>query len=85
MVLEVVKEMWTENPKAKNGDEKIKPVAVTKIRLISKMFLRGDPQYDIAATRTFKSSLALYFMILVIVLVYVWLISCYFRITAIMI
>jgi len=52
MVLEGVKEMWTEDaPKTKIGDEKTKPVVVTKIRLISKMFLRGDPEYDIAATR----------------------------------
>jgi len=36
MVLENVKEMWTEVPKGKNK----KPV--NKDRFISKMFLRGD-------------------------------------------
>ncbi|KAL5640967.1 hypothetical protein ACGC1H_001444 [Rhizoctonia solani] len=36
MVLENVKEMWTENQKGKNGK------AVNKDRFISKMFLRGD-------------------------------------------
>ncbi|KAG8898741.1 mRNA splicing protein [Tulasnella sp. 403] len=36
MVLENVKEMWTEQPKGKNK----KPV--NKDRFISKMFLRGD-------------------------------------------
>ncbi|PPQ73224.1 hypothetical protein CVT24_010034, partial [Panaeolus cyanescens] len=36
MVLENVKEMWTETPKGKNK----KPV--NKDRFISKMFLRGD-------------------------------------------
>lgn len=38
MVLEQVRELWTETPKA--GKVKGKPV--TKDRLISKMFLRGD-------------------------------------------
>ncbi|KKY17141.1 putative small nuclear ribonucleoprotein sm d2 [Diplodia seriata] len=39
MVLENVKEMWTEKPKLANG----KPGrAVNKDRFISKMFLRGD-------------------------------------------
>lgn len=37
MVLENVKEMWTETPKGQKGG---KPV--NKDRLISKMFLRGD-------------------------------------------
>jgi small nuclear ribonucleoprotein D2 len=39
MVLENVKEMWTEVPKAKGGK---KGKAVNKDRFISKMFLRGD-------------------------------------------
>ncbi|WFD24790.1 mRNA splicing protein [Malassezia equina] len=38
MVLENVKEMWTEVPKSKSK----KPVHVRKDRFISKMFLRGD-------------------------------------------
>ncbi|KAH7673084.1 putative small nuclear ribonucleoprotein Sm D2-like protein [Aphelenchoides avenae] len=40
MVLEDVKEMWTEMPKTGKGKKKAKPVA--KDRFISKMFLRGD-------------------------------------------
>mmetsp|Transcript_4497 Transcript_4497/g.8407 ORF Transcript_4497/g.8407 Transcript_4497/m.8407 type:complete len:110 (+) Transcript_4497:137-466(+) len=40
MVLENVKEMWTENPKTGKGQKKAKPV--NKDRFISKMFLRGD-------------------------------------------
>eukprot|EP00310_Coccolithus_braarudii_P019130 CAMPEP_0183341252 /NCGR_PEP_ID=MMETSP0164_2-20130417/7520_1 /TAXON_ID=221442 /ORGANISM="Coccolithus pelagicus ssp braarudi, Strain PLY182g" /LENGTH=229 /DNA_ID=CAMNT_0025511513 /DNA_START=77 /DNA_END=767 /DNA_ORIENTATION=+ len=40
MVLENVKEMWTEVPKAGKGKAKSKPV--NKDRFISKMFLRGD-------------------------------------------
>ncbi|XP_024389965.1 uncharacterized protein [Physcomitrium patens] len=40
MVLENVKEMWTEVPKAGKGKKKAKPV--NKDRFISKMFLRGD-------------------------------------------
>jgi len=40
MVLENVKEMWTEVPKAARGQKKGKPV--NKDRFISKMFLRGD-------------------------------------------
>ncbi|VDK19491.1 unnamed protein product [Anisakis simplex] len=40
MVLENVKEMWTELPKTGKGKKKAKPVA--KDRFISKMFLRGD-------------------------------------------
>merc|ERR1712146_285529 len=39
MVLENVKEMWTEQPK---GVAKKKAKAVNKDRFISKMFLRGD-------------------------------------------
>lgn len=39
MVLENVKEMWTETPRLKDGS-KGKPV--NKDRFISKMFLRGD-------------------------------------------
>ncbi|KAJ3415016.1 N-alpha-acetyltransferase 10 [Chytridiales sp. JEL 0842] len=40
MVLENVKEMWTETPKTGKGKKKAKPV--NKDRFISKMFLRGD-------------------------------------------
>lgn len=40
MVLENVKEMWTELPKTGKGKKKSKPV--NKDRFISKMFLRGD-------------------------------------------
>lgn len=40
MVLEDVKEMWTEMPKTGKGKKKAKSVA--KDRFISKMFLRGD-------------------------------------------
>merc|ERR1711912_86298 len=40
MVLENVKEMWTEVPKSGKGAKKAKPV--NKDRYISKMFLRGD-------------------------------------------
>jgi small nuclear ribonucleoprotein D2 len=40
MVLENVKEMWSETPKSTNGKKKGKPV--NKDRFISKMFLRGD-------------------------------------------
>ena len=40
MVLENVKEMWTEVPKTGKGKKKAKPVS--KDRFISKMFLRGD-------------------------------------------
>ncbi|OWK16078.1 hypothetical protein Celaphus_00004623 [Cervus elaphus hippelaphus] len=40
MVLENVKEMWTEVPKSCKGKKKSKPV--NKDRYISKMFLRGD-------------------------------------------
>ncbi|KAJ3189552.1 Small nuclear ribonucleoprotein Sm D2 [Irineochytrium annulatum] len=40
MVLENVKEMWTEIPKTGKGKKKAKPV--NKDRFISKMFLRGD-------------------------------------------
>merc|ERR1711866_43056 len=40
MVLENVKELWTEVPKAGKGKKKAK--AVNKDRFISKMFLRGD-------------------------------------------
>ena len=40
MVLENVKEMWTETPKTGKGKKKSKPV--NKDRFISKMFLRGD-------------------------------------------
>lgn len=43
MILEGVKEMWTETPKVKGGDKK-KTVArpVNKERYISKLFVRGD-------------------------------------------
>lgn len=40
MVLEDVKEMWTEVPKSGKGQKKAKPV--NKDRFIPKMFLRGD-------------------------------------------
>ena len=40
MVLEGVKEMWTELPRTGKGKKKAKPV--NKDRYISKMFLRGD-------------------------------------------
>ncbi|XP_041468810.1 small nuclear ribonucleoprotein Sm D2 [Lytechinus variegatus] len=40
MVLENVKEMWTETPKAGKGKKRSKPV--NKDRYITKMFLRGD-------------------------------------------
>ncbi|KAI9209851.1 uncharacterized protein BJ171DRAFT_485234 [Polychytrium aggregatum] len=40
MVLENVKEMWSEVPKTGKGKKKAKPV--NKDRFISKMFLRGD-------------------------------------------
>lgn len=40
MVLENVKEMWTEAPKTGKGKKKSKPI--NKDRFISKMFLRGD-------------------------------------------
>jgi len=40
MVLENVKEMWTEEPRPGKGKKKAK--AVNKDRFISKMFLRGD-------------------------------------------
>merc|ERR1719472_599328 len=40
MVLENVKEMWTETPKTGKGKKKAKPV--NKDRFISKMFLGGD-------------------------------------------
>ena len=40
MVLENVKEMWTETPKTGKGKKKAKPV--NKDRYIAKMFLRGD-------------------------------------------
>ena len=40
MVLENVKEMWTEIPRAGKGKKKAKPV--NKDRYINKMFLRGD-------------------------------------------
>ncbi|CAG7728183.1 unnamed protein product [Allacma fusca] len=40
MVLENVKEMWTEHPQKGKGKKKSKPV--NKDRYISKMFLRGD-------------------------------------------
>ncbi|VDN19370.1 unnamed protein product [Gongylonema pulchrum] len=40
MVLEGVKEMWTELPKTGKGKKKAKPMA--KDRFIPKMFLRGD-------------------------------------------
>ncbi|KAJ8943755.1 hypothetical protein NQ318_011967 [Aromia moschata] len=44
MVLENVKEMWTELPRPGKGKKKAKPV--NKDRFISKMFLRGDADFD---------------------------------------
>ncbi|RWS31919.1 small nuclear ribonucleoprotein Sm D2-like protein [Leptotrombidium deliense] len=41
MVLENVKEMWTEVPKSGKGQKK-KAKPVNKDRFISKMFIRGD-------------------------------------------
>lgn len=40
MVLENVKEMWTEYPKGAKGDKESK--GINKDRFISKLFLRGD-------------------------------------------
>ncbi|CAK8680052.1 small nuclear ribonucleoprotein Sm D2-like [Clavelina lepadiformis] len=40
MVLENIKEMWTETPKSGKGKKKQQPV--NRDRFISKMFLRGD-------------------------------------------
>ena len=40
MVLEDVKEMWTELPKKAKGKKKSKPVA--RDRFIPKLFVRGD-------------------------------------------
>ena len=40
MVLENVKEFWTETPKSGKGVKKSRPV--NKDRFVSKMFLRGD-------------------------------------------
>ncbi|KAJ8444034.1 hypothetical protein Cgig2_020880 [Carnegiea gigantea] len=42
MVLENVREMWTEVPKTGKGKKKAQPV--NKDRFISKMFLRGDSE-----------------------------------------
>lgn len=40
MVLENVKEMWTEIPRTAKGQKKARPV--NKDRYISKLFVRGD-------------------------------------------
>ncbi len=40
MVLENVKEIWTESPRTGKGAKKSRPI--NKERYISKMFLRGD-------------------------------------------
>ena len=40
MVLENVKEMWTETPKSGKGKKRARPV--NKDQFIHKMFLRGD-------------------------------------------
>eukprot|EP00051_Salpingoeca_urceolata_P027343 m.481084 g.481084 ORF g.481084 m.481084 type:complete len:129 (+) comp22039_c0_seq1:244-630(+) len=40
LVLENVKEMWTETPKTGKGKKKAKPM--NKDRFISKLFVRGD-------------------------------------------
>lgn len=42
MVLENVKEMWTEIPKSGKGKKAAMAKPVNKDRFISKMFLRGD-------------------------------------------
>ncbi len=42
MVLENVKEMWTEIPKKGKGKGKGKKKPINKDRFISKLFLRGD-------------------------------------------
>lgn len=42
MVLENVKEMWTETPRTGKGKAAKKAKPVNKERFISKMFLRGD-------------------------------------------
>ncbi|KAJ9073050.1 mRNA splicing protein [Entomophthora muscae] len=50
MVLENVREMWTETPKVGKGQKKAKPV--TKDRFISKLFLRGDSVILVLRTST---------------------------------
>uniref|UniRef100_M4BDU1 Small nuclear ribonucleoprotein Sm D2 n=1 Tax=Hyaloperonospora arabidopsidis (strain Emoy2) TaxID=559515 RepID=M4BDU1_HYAAE len=49
MVLENVKEMWTEVPKSGKGKKAAKPV--NKDRFVSKMFLRGDSIIDSLKSR----------------------------------
>lgn len=52
MVLENVKEMWTELPKTGKGKKKAKPVA--RDRFISKMFLRLVVLYLLKAYDVFS-------------------------------
>ena len=42
LLLEDVKEMWTETSKGGKGSSKSRGTAVNKDRYVSKMFLRGD-------------------------------------------
>merc|ERR1711879_982781 len=49
MVLENVKEMWTEVPKKGKGQKKAKPI--NKDRFIKNMFLRGTASSSSSATR----------------------------------
>ncbi len=48
LVLENVKEIWTEKPQKGKGKKKAK--SITKDRFISKMFLRGDSVVLIVCT-----------------------------------
>lgn len=65
MVLENVKEMWTETPKAGKGKKKARPV--NKNRFIAKMFLRGDSVIlvlrnpGVVAAKTWQLLLSLFF------------------------
>ncbi|XP_020256505.1 probable small nuclear ribonucleoprotein Sm D2 isoform X1 [Asparagus officinalis] len=52
MVLENVREMWTEIPKTGKGTKKALPV--NKDRFISKMFLRGDSVIIVCNSRLRK-------------------------------
>lgn len=52
MVLENVKEMWSEGGKARKGKGKKVGKVVNKDRFISKMFLRGDSVILVVFTKT---------------------------------
>lgn len=52
MVLENVKEMWSEGGKARRGKGKKIAKVVNKDRFISKMFLRGDSVILVVFTKT---------------------------------